>query len=233
MKLKKIASLMLAGVMAVSMLAGCSGNGSNNNDNNDDPVVNTGLTGNVIAALDKDTTDVVPFAEDASLKTALEKMVKDAGVGITGNVTEKELTEALLGIDGSLGEYGGLSSVYTGNSGSEATDKEEETSVWVYVLNAPGVDDSYAVNQIAAQIENKEVAFSGAGASLVGNVKCADLPDQSKTYTDADGKEYWYNFEYTGKISVVEGDSATTGQNFYVVAYSVTRTPTQVFKANV
>ena len=33
MKLKKIASLMLAGVMAVSMLAGCSGK-SNNNENN-------------------------------------------------------------------------------------------------------------------------------------------------------------------------------------------------------
>ena len=233
MKLKKIASLMLAGVMAVSMLAGCS-NGTKPDDDKKDPVVNTGLTGSVIAALDKDTTDVVPFAEDASLKTALEKMVKDAGVGIIGNtVTEKELTEALLDIDNSLGEYKGLSSVYTGNSGSEATDKEEETSVWVYVLNAPGVDDSYAVNQIAAQIENKAVAFSGAGTNLVGNVKCADLPDQSKTYTDADGKEYWYNFEYTGKISVVEGDSATTGQNFYVVAYSVTRTPTQVFKANV
>ena len=34
MKLKKIASLMLAGVMAVSMLAGCNtaSNGGNNND---------------------------------------------------------------------------------------------------------------------------------------------------------------------------------------------------------
>ena len=31
MKLKKIASLALAGIMAVSMLAGCSNNGGSNN----------------------------------------------------------------------------------------------------------------------------------------------------------------------------------------------------------
>ena len=33
MKLKKIASLALAGLMAVSMLAGCSGKGSDNSGN--------------------------------------------------------------------------------------------------------------------------------------------------------------------------------------------------------
>ena len=43
MKLKKIASLALAGVMAVSMLAGCEGGKGNNNNNPDNgqPVITT------------------------------------------------------------------------------------------------------------------------------------------------------------------------------------------------
>ena len=39
MKLKKIASLMLAGIMAVSMLTACGGNTVNNGDDNQTPDV--------------------------------------------------------------------------------------------------------------------------------------------------------------------------------------------------
>ena len=42
MKLKKIASLMLAGVMAVSMLAGCKGSANSGEEEN--PVVPTTLS---------------------------------------------------------------------------------------------------------------------------------------------------------------------------------------------
>ena len=235
MKLKKIASLMLAGVMAVSMLAGCSGNSNSNNNNNEDPVVDSSLAGQVIAALDKDTTDVVAFAGDDSMESALKKMVEDYGTAITSVNNVETLTKALLLVNDSLGEYGGLPAVYTGNTygnTSEATDKKEETSVWVRVFDAPGADSSFVANKLADMIDDNAVAWSWTAGGMNGDVNCADLPDQSKTYTDKDG-EYWYNFDYTGKIAVVEGDSAITGQNFYVIAYSVTRTPTQVYKANV
>ena len=43
MKLKKIASLMMVGVMAVSMLAGCSATGNTPDNNEDDnQIVTTG-----------------------------------------------------------------------------------------------------------------------------------------------------------------------------------------------
>ena len=50
MKLKKIASLALAGIMAVSMLAGCSnGSNSGNNENNDGNV--TPVTSKIVDAV--------------------------------------------------------------------------------------------------------------------------------------------------------------------------------------
>ena len=76
MKLKKIASLALAGIMAVSMLAGCS-NGENNNGGNsgDDNTVITPSTTPVVDAVNKGqdvTNDVkITFTADSKLKDYL------------------------------------------------------------------------------------------------------------------------------------------------------------------
>ena len=101
MKLKKIASLMLAGVMAVSMLAGCS-NGTKPEDDKKDPVVNTGMAGKVIAALDKDTTDKVAFTASSSLETTLQKAVQNVGTDISNNKLAANILDALLKVDTDL-----------------------------------------------------------------------------------------------------------------------------------
>ena len=70
MKLKKIASLMLAGVMAVSMLAGCN-NGSDGNSGNNG---NNGLPLLVYRCYrSAETADQpkIDFAADAALDRAL------------------------------------------------------------------------------------------------------------------------------------------------------------------
>ena len=77
MKLKKIASLMLAGVMAISMLAGCSNGG-----NTDSAVTaNTGSLSvdGIVAEMDKDVADKVTFDADAHLGSALRKALSDVG----------------------------------------------------------------------------------------------------------------------------------------------------------
>ena len=226
MKLKKIASLMLAGVMAISMLAGCSNGG---NDNGDGTVVAPSTAaGKVIAGLDKDTADKVTFATDTALETALQKMVKNAGVDTT-----KMASSELLKVNSKLATtVNGLDAVYTvdNKNSTEATDKKEETGIWVYVLDEAGVSEDYAVSKFINQIETNPVAYSWTAAGQKGDVVCSKLPEQSKTYVDADKNEYWYNFEYTGKVAVVEASNEVTGQSRYVVAYTVTRTPTKVEK---
>ena len=225
MKLKKIASLMLAGVMAVSMLAGCSGNGSNNNNNNnDDPVVNTGMTGKVIAALDSDTTENIAFSASNSLETVLEKAVKDAGVNF-----DKLTAVHLNAIDGDLSTAARLPFVW----GTESNDKKEQSITVVDCLGGAGVDESWAVQKLAEFIDDYGVIYvSKDGVNGTEAAVCADLPMQSKTYTDSEGKEYWYDFTYTGNVAVVEASSAVTGQSTYVVAFTVTRTPAKVMKSS-
>ena len=81
MKLKKIASLMLAGIMAVSMLAGC--NGSTTTDDNKEPEesVASDIVGAVEGALKLDNSDlVITVKENQVMGDALQKEVFDKKV---------------------------------------------------------------------------------------------------------------------------------------------------------
>ena len=83
MKLKKIASLMLAGVMAVSMLAGCStaSNGNNNGEGEGENGGNTatGYSAKLESYLSDEVKDMenVTFQDNAANATALESAVKN------------------------------------------------------------------------------------------------------------------------------------------------------------
>ncbi|OUQ33471.1 hypothetical protein [Faecalibacterium sp. An121] len=78
MKLKKIASLALAGIMAVSMLAGCKSNPADPEDPNT-PIVPSAsdLTGYMNDLLSSEEEDVLTFSENATLNTALKDVALD------------------------------------------------------------------------------------------------------------------------------------------------------------
>ena len=92
MKLKKIASLALAGIMAVSMLAGCKDGGNGNSGSSSE---NTNTTSGYSAMLAKELKDTaalkyVTFADNNSDKTALEDWLGNfANATIITNNTEK------------------------------------------------------------------------------------------------------------------------------------------------
>ena len=222
MKLKKIASLMLAGVMAVSMLAGCS-NGTKPDDDKKDPTVNTGMAGNVIAALDEDTTKNVEFTADSNLETVLKKAVQNAGFD---NLKKQVDAEALNAIDSDISKDGVLANVGTGGS-SEETDKKESKATYVVTLKSKGMNDSTVVKQLASQVDNMMFGKVNLNTTTVG---WADLPEYSHTYTDTEKGDYWYDFAYTAGIAVVDVSDADTGETTYVMAVTVTRTPTQTYK---
>ena len=218
MKLKKFAAMMLAGVMAVSMLAGCAEGGKKEDDK--DPVVTTGMTGSVIAALDEDTTENVKFAADSNLQSVLEKAVKN--VGYNGLNNTADIANTMIGIDSDLGKYAQMPAVGI-NDNTEKTDKEEQSVVGVVCVPGEGMNESSVAKKLAAAIDAEKVAGNK-------NNGWADLKEYSKDYTDDDGETYWYDFEYTAGVASVEVSDAVTGQTTYVVAYTVTRTPTQTYK---
>ncbi|OUQ35216.1 hypothetical protein [Faecalibacterium sp. An121] len=82
MKLKKIASLALAGIMAVSMLAGCkdggNGNSGSSSENTNSASGYSAMLGEAVSDKVKDMDNVV-FADNEKDQTALEDAVKNVG----------------------------------------------------------------------------------------------------------------------------------------------------------
>ena len=80
MKLKKFAAMMLAGVMAVSMLAGCEGKAADNDSDGDKgngTTQTTGVSAVVYENLSQASKNIVKLSDDASLNASLQKVVDD------------------------------------------------------------------------------------------------------------------------------------------------------------
>ncbi len=215
MKLKKIASLMLAGVMAVSMLAGCS-NGTKPDDGEKDPVVDSSLTGKVIAALDEDTTKNITFSANPSLQTALEKVVKNKGTAIN-TINRGDLSAIvpdLIGDDELKDAQG------AGNEAvKEAAEKDSKSDNFSVVVSGTsltaGASEEYIANQIADAIDS--------------TVKTYKIGEDSKSITYTfEQKDFHYDFDYTGDVAVASVTDAVTGVTSYVAVYTITRTATKV-----
>lgn len=232
MKLNKVLALALSGVMAVSMLAGCSGNPGNGGQGGEGepPVVDNSLTGQVISALSKDTADKVTFTSDNALGVTLQKAIDNAGYKYDElkNSSNANIIANLMGqVDSDLKNeilpyINDNSANYTNR---EESDKKEQNAFGVVVFDGQGYGAEYAVKQLAAEIEKQDV-MGQTGSKLF---KISELP----TYTDDYGKagdEYYYTFKYTGTMSVVTVADTITGQTVYVAAYTITRTPTKVEK---
>ena len=212
MKLKKIASLALAGLMAVSMLAGCGNNGGTIDEGT---VTASTLTGKVISALDEDTAKEVAFSSSTTLDAAIAKAIQQ--VGVKGAIT----VDLLNKINSDISEKTVLAEV--GSTGDES-DKDQakadgKKASATYIMGTDfttGASEDYVVKEIAAQLD-KDVL----------NTLKDKLVSHSITYT-IDDDEYYYTFKYTGELSVVEVSDVVTGVTDYVVAYTITRTPTKV-----
>ena len=77
MKLKKIASLALAGIMAVSMLAGCNGNPTDPETPTDPTTPATGVSASLYNELSLTAQRNITMSNSSSLDAALKKAVDD------------------------------------------------------------------------------------------------------------------------------------------------------------
>ena len=214
MKLKKIASLMLAGVMAVSMLAGCSGNGSNNNNNStEDPITPTvsSASSTVYEALNADTrlsvtSAVTNSTMDQALEDTLETYWASDHFGywyngnngtvqpFTGTVIENNVAYALK--------------AKTVFANSFVDTKGDVTVVKVYAVG-DGLSEKGALTAVAAQLDN----------DLAGKMPANGVKDGVK-----------YEYDYNIAASVASEDTTWLGDTYTlrIVAVDVTQTATEV-----
>ena len=89
MKLKKIASLMLAGVMAVSMLAGCQTTSNEQPTQPEEPTTpSTGYSSMLEDKMSVQVTNKTVFQDDADLNAALDYAV--------GNIGNDKITDSFI-----------------------------------------------------------------------------------------------------------------------------------------
>ena len=81
MKLNKVLALALSGVMAVSMLAGCSGNSGNGGQNGEEqpPVADTTIAGVLNDKMSDEKVDYVSFDYSTELQAAVEQVLRVNG----------------------------------------------------------------------------------------------------------------------------------------------------------
>ena len=204
MKLKKIASLALAGVMAVSMLTACGGKTVNDGENNNGTVVVP--TSSIVTAVNngQDATNKVKieFTSDASLDAALTKAVDAIGEYPIGlNWQMKRLTGMEYGFGDMLGSKDSVHDKLITMDGNKMERFEAFPLMSKYA-------DKAAAEKAAAKYIDEEIVSKLDDTTLTGKT-------QYKTdYAD---------LAYTGSVSMVSA-TANDGTVNYYVAVVITRT---------
>ena len=202
MKLKKIASLALAGIMAVSMLAGCK-DGTNQEDPSSSSSEVT-VTSGAAAALNSAMTrngDMLSFKDDSDLDKNLEAYFKlnpikgdEWNTAHYGEIYKYSDNKVLNGVVSA--DYWGIDNLTTVVTGDSEIDK----SVAV-------------VGMFNTKVYTKADALKTVGAAIDQNDFATDTTNKT------DGKE----FTYSGKASIVQVSSAGGSASAWVVVAVVTK----------
>ena len=213
MKLKKIASLALAGVMAVSMLAGCNTVSNGGNSGDDGEGENTAVSGGISAGVG---ADVKAYVE----KVSGEDKANDLFTYVTFQDNAKLSSDLKTVV-----EFAGVNDVLPDYMLSDQTNGVQQ-DVWERYLNQIGADDNIWVNNIgslavlqkAETLSSKEIpdavagdmrVVSGAiGADAVNTLVAEYLVDECgiddylySTNDESTATGSNFNHEYTVSVS--------------------------------
>ena len=234
MKLKKIASLMLAGVMAVSMLTACGGNTVDDTQKPEEPDVTPSTSASaqtLVSNMSKEAQNKVTAVSNGDLDAALNSAVKDffsnADVVKYGKIFEiprteygwtdadardTDIGEALVS---NLGAYDDV----IGNLNKLDNDKVSAyTAVEVYGVNG-SVTDKDVLEQLGHKINQSVVNLKDEG---------------TYTVNDSEHVTQYVDYDYEVSVSIVNANGRVWGIDDTVkfVAVAVTRTGTVVTGMN-
>ena len=218
MKLKKIASLMLAGIMAVSMLAAC-GEASSNSTETPDVTPVTGVAATVNGELDKNAKKI-SFTEDSVLTNLLTNYYKENPIkDVTWNAGHANLIPVKSADEAGL--WNAVKDLYS-------VDQDDVNDIagvndhkqWMTSAGSKTFVNIYWVNN---DFVTKEDAMRMVGQKMDG----LTLPADNK-YTDADKKVHNadLDYTYTGTVAAIEAESKGGTESVWVIAVTVTQTAT-------
>lgn len=202
MKLNKVLALALSGVMAVSMLAGCSGNPGNGGQEGEEQTPATGIVAAVNNGQDADNKVKINFTADTTLDSQLARALAAAGDYANRDRVRSSLLDM---IDDSV-VLDGATVKTAMNPATQRTVEDGEQVVGVAVYK---VNNNYT-----------ETAAENAVAEYVNDLVKELVPDTSAGVTV--GKDY-VAYDYTGTVSMTEV-TKLDGTTSYYAAIVVTLT---------
>ena len=236
MKLKKIASLMLAGVMAVSMLTACGGNTVNEPEQPNQPEEPgiTGFAASVNDELDTSVYNTVHFDSDASLTAALNSIAAKLDSHILN-----QQAGFVTGVDAQ--DFRSLMNVNVNNS----------LTMWMNIYDKDVKFDNPITNKTPVAYSNNssnnrwqffknDTTDTTTIADLViirGDLTQTGLAKRVAQYLSQlvnDGRmplenaNQTHKYDYTGDIDVVKVDNAGSNFSSYVIGFSITQTATPI-----
>ena len=209
MKLKKIASLMLAGVMAVSMLAGCQTTSNDQPTQPEEPTNPvTGYSAVLESKLSAHAQDKIDMSDDADLTAALDYVVGNVG---NNAITQEFWTTMNNGkihyIDGAAAPV--LQLVNTKLYDKMSAKAEWEGAAAGVIGHLKPTDDDKAYNYYTKNDVNAVLLYAVDGGvelenaieQVANNIDQAivDLTDEYKFNADNNG--FTTNFHYTGSVA--------------------------------
>ena len=158
MKLKKIASLALAGIMAVSMLTACGEGTGNSGENGNGEEVTP--SANYTATVLEETSDVTQAKLSASSSTKLDKAVAFAANNYT--IASTAVSQNLTMIPNGWNQVAAVKNIMLGASYANSDmdnwqfdpDNYKENTYWIMYHVSRAMTDEYITEQIADKLDD-------------------------------------------------------------------------------
>ena len=242
MKLKKIASLMLAGVMAVSMLTACDTASNSGDDNQGDEPIVTPVDDSFATAINGELSTAQKNTLTITADSNLEGMLKKVSDKVDSYALQKALNEAkdgfgfilegqssvardmrhLMGLEDtdSLTTYNGKS---VNPTGDPVIDGSVVAPQWNYFKSTADTKNT-TLDLIVADADYTDEGLAHKVAAELGALMTADrLPGEGTAVNGDD-----YDYDYTGHVACVKVDNLRGDNAYYVIALEITQTPTEV-----
>ena len=230
MKLKKIASLMLVGVMAVSMLTACDTASNSGDDNQGDDNIVVPVDDSLAAAVNNELSAAVkntlPITADSNLEAALKAVADKIDTDHLNNdrfiiSSDTEDVRHLMGLDDDASLTTGVKGV-----GDYNNDPVNEKSWdWKYFTAVSSAKTT--VDLIVYDGDQTEEGLAHEVAedlkALINNNR---MPNDGKVWN---GSSYdQYDYDYAANVVSVKIDDMRGDNSHYLVALKVVQTPTEV-----
>ena len=252
MKLKKIASLALAGVMAVSMLAGCSGSTTNDNTNGDDNTITVPASNASTVfqkALSSKANIKIDMADNGTLNTNLNTAVENltsSTIKVFNNINKGFMNFAVngyywMGEEGQMignvvdSVIGGDLKIIADEMGADDmwlnafaalrptfNEAESETVTMLYAVDS-AVSEDAAVKQVAKRLDGAISLLQIDDDVIDPSIATPAVAGLAEVNPGLDWTTLHY--EYTGSVSVASKIlTENHGMGMRIVAVQITRT---------